>query len=218
MLGANLPIGEVMDHDVAKLSDAEAIVLLLATVFSESEPPAVAMGLTFRDMEQFLRLFAPGAVAQGLTVIARDRDTGKLAGVLLTDDFAAPLPLIVTQISAKFRPIFSMLESLDEQYRRGRTISAGEYLHLFMLAVDREFAGRGIAQGLVKACLDNGIRKGYRMAVTEATGIVSQRVFRKNGFVDRFSVSYEEFTFEGSRVFSSIQGHERAILMDRSLV
>jgi GNAT superfamily N-acetyltransferase len=213
-----MSIQEMVDYDVAKPLHVEEIVRLLAAVFSETEPPAVAMGLSFREMEQFLSLFAPRAVAEGLTIVARDRVTGKLAGVLLTDDFAAPPALELNQISAKFRPIFSMLEILDEQYRQGKMISAGEYLHLFMLGVDGEFAGRGIGQGLVKACLDNGIRKGYRMAVTEATGIVSQRVFRKNGFVDRFSVAYGNFTHEDKFVFASIQGHEYAILMDKSLL
>jgi GNAT superfamily N-acetyltransferase len=212
-----MSIQESMDYDVAKQSDSREIVRLLASVFSESEPPAVAMGLSFRDMEKFLRLFTPGAIAEGLTVVARRSDTGKLGGVLLTDDFAAPPALDLKRISAKFRPIFSMLETLDEEYSRGKTISAGDCLHLFMLGVDGEFVGRGIAQGLVKACLDNGIRKGYRMAVTEATGIVSQRVFRKQGFVDRFSVPYREFTFEDKRVFDSIQRHECAILMEKSL-
>lgn len=213
-----MSVQEDVYYEIAKASDTDDIVRLLATVFSESEPPAVAMGLSFQDMERFLRLFAPGAVAEDLTVVARDEDTEKLAGVLLTDDFAAPPGLELDQISMKFRPIFSMLETLDEEYRRRKTISAGEYLHLFMLGVDGAFAGQGIGQGLVKACLDNGIRKGYRMAVTEATGIVSQRVFRKNGFVDSFSVSYRDFLYEGKAVFGSIQGHASAILMDRALV
>ena len=177
---------EPVHYEVAKPFDAEEIVRLLATVFSESEPPAVAMGLSFRDLEQFLQLFAPEAIADGLTTVARSSGTGRLAGILLTDDLASPPALDLTQISPKFLPIFSMLETLDERFRRGRTISSGQYLHLFMLGVDRQFAGCGIGQGLVKACLDNGFRKGYRMALTEATGRVSQRVFRKQGFVERF--------------------------------
>lgn len=207
-----------MDYTIAGPSDREGLVRLLATVFSESEPPAVAMGLSFRDLEQFLQLLAPGAIADGLTVLARSSDTGKLAGVLLTDDFASPPALDLNQISKKFLPIFSMLETLDEQFRKGRTISAGDYLHLFMLAVDEQFAGRKIGQGLVEACLENGLRKGYRKALTEATGRVSQHVFRKLGFVDRFSVSYQDFRYEDQVVFASIQGHENAILMDKSLV
>lgn len=209
-------VSEPVNYAVAKPSDAEEVIRLLAPVFSQSEPPAVAMGLSMGEFEDFLRLFAPGDIAQELTIVARSGDTGKLAGVLLTDDFALPPKLDVSQISPKFLPILSMLETLDEQFRRGKTISAGEYLHLFMLAVDGQFAGRGIAQGMVAACLENGLCKAYRGAVTEATGKVSQRVFRKQGFGDRFSVAYQDFRYENRLVFAAIQEHEGAILMERS--
>jgi hypothetical protein len=56
------------------------------------------------------------------------------------------------------------------------------------------------------------------MAVTEATGRVSQRVFRKQGFEERFKVSYQDFIYDDKVVFASIQAHENAILMDKSLV
>jgi ribosomal protein S18 acetylase RimI-like enzyme len=213
-----MPVQEPLGYEVAKPFDAEEVVRLLAAVFSQSEPPAVAMDLSFRDLEQFLQSLAPRAIADGLTLVARSRYTRKLAGVLLTDDFASPPALDLRQISSKVLPIFSLLETLDAQFRKGTTISPGEYLHLFMLAVDGQFAGRGIGQELVKACLANGFRKGYRKALTEATGRVSQHVFRKQGFTDRFSVSYRDFLYEGKAVFASIQGHESAILMERSLV
>ncbi|MGB9233426.1 MAG: GNAT family N-acetyltransferase [Terriglobales bacterium] len=207
-----------MNYEIAKPPDAEEIIRLLAAVFSESEPPAVAMGLNFREMEHLLELLAPHDIADELTIVARCTDTGRLAGALLTDDFGRPSPLDVSKISPKFLPIFSMLETLDEQFRSGNTIVPGRYLHLFMLAVDREFAGRGIAKEMVAACLDNGARKGYRGALTEATGRISQSVFRKQGFVERFSVSYRDFRYENKLVFASIQEHERTILMEKALV
>jgi ribosomal protein S18 acetylase RimI-like enzyme len=209
---------EAVQYGVAKPPDAEEIIGLLARVFSESEPPSVAVGLSFRDMERYLRLVAPGIVSDGLTVLARCRDTGKLAGVFLTEDFASPPDLDLSQISPKILPILSLVDTLDKQFRKDTTISAGEYLHLFLLGVDGQFAGRGIGQGLVKACLDNGRQKGYRAAVTEASGKISQHLLRKQGFVDRFSVSYREFVYEGEVVFASIQEHGSAILMSRSLI
>ena len=63
----------------------------------------------------------------------------------------------------------------------------GQCLHLFMLAEDTHFVGQGIAQQLVAAWLLDGHQKGYTHAVTEATGVVSQRVFRKLEFTDRVS-------------------------------
>jgi ribosomal protein S18 acetylase RimI-like enzyme len=208
---------EPVDYGIAKLSDGEEVVRLLAAVFSESEPPAVAMGLSFRDMEQFLQLIVPRLIPDGLTVIARSKKAGTLAGVLLIDDLASPAALDLTQLNPNFLPILAMVEVLEEQFGEGKTIVPGEYLHLFLLGVDRQFAGMGIGQGLVKACLANGSQKGYRTALTEATGVVSQHIFRKQGFAERFRVSYRDFTYEGRTVFASIQGHEAAILMERSI-
>lgn len=208
---------QLMKYGVANASDADEIINLLASVFSQSEPPAVAMGISFADMNQFLQLVVPGVIPDGVTIISRSASTGKLAGVLLTHDFASPLDLDMSRISHKFSPILSMLESLDEQFRKGKTISLGNYLHLFMLGVNAQFAGQGIAQELVKAGIDNGSRKGYRTALTEATGKISQHVFWKTGFADRFSVFYRDFLYENKTVFASIKEHEKAILMDRFL-
>ena len=111
----------LMNYYVAKSSDTDAIVRLLAQVFSEAEPPAVAMALSAADFEQFLRLIVPIVVADGLTVISRTAETGGLTGVLFTDDFAKPPTLDATQINPKFLPIFSMLDRLDQQFRKGKT-------------------------------------------------------------------------------------------------
>jgi GNAT superfamily N-acetyltransferase len=86
-----------------------------------------------------------------------------------------------------------------------------------MLAVDGQFAGRGIGQELIRRCIENGYRKGYQKALTEATGKISQHIFRKNGFMQRFSVPYGSFLYENRPVFASIQGHEGAMLMDKSI-
>jgi len=205
-------------YAVAQLSDSDEIVGLLAKTFSASEPPAVAMRLSCGEMKQFLRVIAPQIIPHQLTLLARAGASNQPAGVLLTDDFASPPALNAAQISPKFLPIFSMLQRLDDDFRAATPALPGTHLHLFMLAVSAQFAGCGVAQGLVKACLENGIRRGYRTALTEATGKISQHVFRKNGFADRCSIPYAEFAYEGRPVFASLREHERAILMDRSLV
>jgi ribosomal protein S18 acetylase RimI-like enzyme len=73
-----------------------------------------------------------------------------------------------------------------------------------MLAVDLQFDGKGIAQSLVERCLENGARKGYRRAVTEATGSISQRVFRKLGFEERFRTRYRDFRLRSAKTVSLV--------------
>jgi len=46
---------------------------------------------------------------------------------------------------------------------------------------------------------------------------MSQHVFRKLGFVGRFQVPYQEFMFDGQRVFSSIEGVDGTVRMTREL-
>lgn len=81
---------EPVHYCVARPPDEEQIILLLANVFSQPEPPSVAVGLSFRDIKQYLQLVAPRIIQEGLMVLARSIETGELAGVFLTDDFACP--------------------------------------------------------------------------------------------------------------------------------
>jgi len=202
---------------VFQSSDTDAVVHLLAKAFSATEPPAVAMGLTQHEIENFVGLLCPKAAAEGLTIVAHAVDSEQIAGVMLTDDFAAPPELAAGQFSEKFLPIFAMLETLDGQYRTKRSIAPGEHLHLFMLGVDERFAGRGVAQEMVSACIANGYQKGFQHAVTEATGVVSQHLFRKLGFREQLRVSYRDYQYDGRSVFASIRGHDATILMDRAI-
>ena len=86
-----------------------------------------------------------------------------------------------------------------------------------MLAVKHQHTGKNVARNLVQTCLENAIRKGYKSGVVETTGIVSQLIFKKSGFLDRFEAPYKTFTFQGRQIFESIEGHKGIILMDKAL-
>lgn len=206
-----------IQYGVFELSDRDEMASLLAEAFSRYEPPAGALGVSAEEFELCVRLFCPGAAAEGLTIVARSAATGEMAGALLATDFTTPPPAGIEQVGEKLLPIFTLLEQLDAQYQRDRIIEPGAYLHLYMLAVARPFTGRQVAQHLLDACEENGRRKGYRRAVAEATGSVSQHILRKRGYTDHFQISYQEYRYQGAPVFASIEGHSGVILMDKVL-
>jgi len=206
-----------IEYSVCTADDVGEMMRVLADIFSRSEPPAVAVGLTASEFEAFIELLSPNVIAEGLTIIARRADTGEMVGALLTEDSASPMPNGVNNLSPKFDPIFDILGELDAEYRGGHAIAHGESLHLYLLGVSSSAAGHGVAKQLVASCLENGARKGYRLAVTEATGKVSQHVFRRLGFSERVQRSYEQHRFNGRAVFASIAEHGGPILMDRPL-
>ncbi|MCC6365182.1 MAG: GNAT family N-acetyltransferase [Bryobacterales bacterium] len=209
--------GSPVLYSIGTPSDSDEMVCLLGDAFALYDPPAVAAGLTPPEFENFVRLLCPHTEHQGLTIVARSAETGEMMGALLTEDAASELPPGLESLSAKFAPIFDVLGQLDTEYRSGRTASPGESLHLFLLGVARKFAGQGIAQQLAAECIENGIRKGYRMAVTEATNKTSQHVFRKLGFSERVKRSYLDHRFQGQAFFTSIGDQGGPILMDRFL-
>lgn len=205
------------DYGVYTAKDAAEMARLLGEVFSRRDPPAMAVGVTPSEFEAFVRLFCPKAAEEGLTIVARRAGTRELVGALLTEDSASALPDGMDRLSPKFEPIFDILGQLDAEYRADRTLRTGESLHLFLLGVAESVAGQGVAQHLVSMCLEYGARKGYRLAVTEATNKISQHIFRKRGFVERVRRSYGDHRFDGQVVFASIAEHGGPILMDKRL-
>ena len=174
-----------VNYRLFTLDDADEVCRLLGHAFADGDPPAVAVGLSATEFEAFVRLYCEKAAAEGLTIVARSALTGEMIGALLAEDSAGEPPAGLDRVSAKFHPIFDLLGQLDAEYRRGRATPSGHSVHLLLLGVAEGFAGKGVAQQLVATCLANGLRKGYRLAVTEATNTRSQHVFRKQGFADR---------------------------------
>lgn len=204
-----------VEYGVCEMNDVGEMAGLLAKVFSLYDPLAVAAAVPFEELKRLVMLFGPRAASDGLSIVARARPSGEMIGALLVDDFAVSPPDNIDMTCERFGPVGALLDDLDEQYRKTRSIVPGEILHLYMVGVAPECGGKGIAQTLVHLCLENGQRKGYRVAVTEATGRVSQRIFRKLGFSDRFTTSYKEFNYGGNRVFQGIQDHDAAILLEK---
>src|SRR4051812_1747184 len=101
---------ELLTHDRSR-----EMAQLVAQCFSADEPLGAAVGLPASALEGFLSSFAANLVGSGLTVVAIDSASGRMAGALVTDDFASPVPVAVETLDARFFPIFSLLESLDEQ-------------------------------------------------------------------------------------------------------
>jgi ribosomal protein S18 acetylase RimI-like enzyme len=203
--------------EICRPDDVSELIALLADAFSTDDPPAVAAGVTAAEFAALVELYRGRAGTQGMTVVARCERTGALVGALLAEDSAAPFPEGVDRLSYKFDPIFDILSQLDAEYRGGKPSLPGESLHLFLLGVSRAYARQGIAQRLVQECIANGVRHGYRRAVTEATNVVSQHVFRKLGFVDRVRRSYAHHRYGGRAVFASIVEHGGPVLLDRAL-
>lgn len=203
------------EHFNLKLLEGTALVV--GKAFSSFDPMAVAQRLSVQDFYKHIQLLGRWLAEAGLSIIAKDQESGQVIGALIAGDFAADSPLEMEQISEKFAPIFCLFQSLEDAYKQDKQIDVHEYLHLYMLAVAPQHWGQGIAQTLVSTALSYGAKQGYKTALTEAANPTSQHIFKKADFVPRDEILYGQFTYKGDRVFESITKDVGTVLMDKSL-
>lgn len=203
--------------EICRPSDVAEMCRLLAETFARNDPPAVAVGLTAAEFEAFVRTVSAPETTRELTIVARDPESGTLAGAMLTEDAASLPPEGMAALSPKFDPIFDLFGQLEAQLGEQPVRNLGEVLHLFLLGVHDRFAGQGVGQRLVLEALNNGIARGYRTAVVEATNLTSQHIFSKLGFRTRARTSYAAYRHDGVPVFDSIAQHGGPVSMIRDL-
>lgn len=202
-------------YGLLDVTDEREMIQVLAEAFSRHDPPAVALGLSASDIAHIVKSFAPKMLAEELTIVARDA-AGEMVGVMFTDDFGTPSPDL-GGLPDGFEAIGILLDRLDHSYRETHDVVPGSHLHLLMVGVSDVATRSGVAQTLIGVCLDHGSKRGYRWAIAEATGVVSQHIFRKMGFNELDVVPYGEFEVDGQRVFATIAEHRGAVLMERSV-
>jgi ribosomal protein S18 acetylase RimI-like enzyme len=209
---------EGVQYELFDIDELHDLAAMTAEIFARHEPVTSSLDISSTDFTDFVRLLGPKLKQEELTVIARNQESKQIIGAMVSDDFAIEPPEELRQLGDNYEPLWAILDELDTRYKQGRVLPKGEYLHFFLLAVDPRQSGKNVAKHLVQTCLENGIGKGYKTGVVEATGVVSQHIFRKFGFIDRFEAPYKTFTFQGKPVFSSIKDHHGIILMDKALV
>src|SRR4051794_39968344 len=149
------------EYGIYSAADIDGAVRVLTEAFTRREPLGIAVGMTAPDFEAFVRLLAPKAAAEQLTVVARDSETCDIVGVMLTEDSASPAPDGLDTLNPRFAPIFDFLHELEAEHRAGgRSPRPGEWLHLFLLAVAEQAGGRGGAPGMGLARPHKGARRG----------------------------------------------------------
>ena len=85
-------------------------------------------------------------------------------------------------------------------------------MHVFMIGIRPGFSHRYLASDLVKGCLNLARDAGYLGAFGESTSYLAVRNAKRNGFKQEGEVFYDEYEYEGKKVFEEL-GHTSCRLM-----
>jgi ribosomal protein S18 acetylase RimI-like enzyme len=192
-------------YEILTAKDYEGTVLCAASTFVAGEPMVSVLEIDNKDFLYFSEIFVKKAIADGLSVIAKDAVTGQVVGCMISEDFVTGPPQGIERVSPSLGPIFQMLGTLDERYKEHHPVKPGEIYHQFMLGVLGSYAGKGIGHQLTVESERLARNKGYKAIMCEVTGPVSQHIFLNQlGYKEVDAIAYHDFVYEGKQVFRDI--------------
>lgn len=205
-------------YEIFNEDDLEQTIACIVDVFPGREPMTEALHITPDEFYSFAKIYCKKAVKDGLSVVAKDKDTGGVIGFMISEDLASEPPEGIEMVNKKFHPIMALLNRLEEEYIKTRTVDKGKVLHLFMGGVRQYYEGRNITTTLIEENLKLAKMKNFSYVIGEVTGkVVFHITSDKLGFNEKYSIEYKSFTYRGEKVFKNIETSTRCILVEKQL-
>jgi len=184
--------------------DLPEVVDCISKTFSEKEPLSKALLLKSEELESFVSSVSSRSIKNGLTFIARNRQN-QLVGCLLCEDFMAPPFDEANQFHPKLAPIWALLDELDNSFKSSNSFKQGQIIHFLMVGAYKEYSKFSIGLNLIKFAESSAKEKQFQGVIAEATGPVSQHIFKKIGYDTLMKIEYSRYTYLDNPIFSNIQ-------------
>lgn len=206
-----------IDFQILTENDLEAAIYCIESAFISGEPMFKALSLTTEQFRSGVAVICQRVLEQGLSVIAKDNQSGKVVGCAIGKDFMTDMLDGTEAVSPKLYPVFHLLEMLDENYKAQHSVQPGELLHFLLLGVIKPFTNQGIGRLLTLELHHLAQKHHYQGVILEATGPISQHIFlNRLNYQEIDAIYYREFEYEGQKVFSSITECESCQLLIHS--
>lgn len=215
-------------YDVVRPAHRQGVLEVLTRAFV-NEPSTAGQSIGrpgYAQWRRFTDLYMDECAANGLSIVALDgRDGKSVAGAFINRDFLRPPDPRFFEFfddASAFGPIAKALEIIDEawfaKHPEIHRTQTGRVADLWMVGVDPEYRGRGIASTLARLSLDRVARAGFEYAVIECTGAFSQRAMEAAGCTPVFELPYSDFLWKGEAVFRNVPPpHTRWVIYEKRL-
>ena len=177
----------------------------LARAFSKGEPMTSELGITEEEFEVFSKEICEKATVHQLSIVVRDKESDQLiaCSIIGIDEDEQSIP----ELTNKFDPIFALLDHLSSSLPRIK--ESEKAAHIFTIAVDEAYQGKGIAKMLLALQINVLKEAGYDYFYGEFTNNRSyQAVLQvvKSDAQNSSKVSYADFCYKDQYPFKNLEG------------
>lgn len=172
------------------------------------EPMTRTLNLSYEQVYNDFRKPVEKLATEGVSVVAIDEDSGYIVGACINKDYRVE-PVEDDNGYSDSLPIFTLVDELDEAATQLSGLGKGELFHLYILAVDSDYAGQGIGKDMAARTCEIAKEKGYQHICSEVTGPISQHItLNILNFDEIARVNYHDFVYQGKKVFEPIEKSE----------
>ncbi|XP_063606789.1 arylalkylamine N-acetyltransferase 1-like [Penaeus indicus] len=205
-----------IEYFFLKEDDFDEVVAFLAEDYFQREPITLGThankkcepgkGRMGEDVRRCLK--------SGLSVGARDRKSGQLIGLRVSNLLDREKPFKSTQPCNEFEELYRIAEHVVNHVYEEK---ADKFLMLFLLSVHKDYGARGIAGEMVKMSMEAGYSQGAQIAFTCISNVLSGKVFEKLGFKKGFALEYEKPGHDFKLDLTKMHGNKVAYLVTKEL-
>jgi len=203
-------------YEILQEKDLVETIILLSKIFTHGEPSVRYFGITEKEYYYFAQLYCKKGVEEGLSIIAKDKDTGKIVAFLLSEDFDSSPPEGIEKIDRKIAIDMAIVDAIEEDAKTNKKEGERRF-HIFFGGTENEYVNKGIMTTLIDESIKLAKRKKFTNIIAEPTGLATQHIFKKFGFEQKKMIEYKKFISEGKYIYENFDGPIGIILMEKRI-
>ncbi|XP_042858914.1 uncharacterized protein LOC122245031 [Penaeus japonicus] len=205
-----------IEYFFLKGDDFDEVVTFLAEDYFQREPTTLGTGVNEKCQPGKGRMGEDvrRCLASGLSVGARDRKSGKLIGLRVSELVDKAKPFQSDEPCNEFEEVYRIANHVVSHVFEEK---ADKFLQMFLLGVNKDYGGRGIAGKMIQMSMEAGYAQGAQIAFTCISNVLSGKVYEKLNFNKGYTLDYEKPGHDFKVDLSKMQGNKVAYLVWKTL-
>jgi ribosomal protein S18 acetylase RimI-like enzyme len=203
-------------YEILQEKDFEETALLISEVFAGGEPSVRYFGITAKEYLYIAQLYCRKGVEEGFSIIARDKEKGKIVAFSISEDFDSAEPEGIEKIDKKIVIDMAIVDAIEEDAKANKKEGERRF-HIFLVGTENEYINRGIMTTLIDENIKLAKRKQFTNIIAEATGFATKHIFEKFGFEQKKMIEYKKFVFEDKNIYENLECPIGIILMEKRI-
>ncbi len=125
-------------YEILQKKDMEETALLISEVFAGGEPSVRYFGITAKEYLYVAELYCRKGIEEGLSIIAKDKDKGKIVAFLISEDFDSAKPGGIEKIDEKIAIDMAIVDAVEEDAKNNKKEGERRF-HIFFGGTEKEY-------------------------------------------------------------------------------